>query len=526
MATCSDDEYEIETEHKCGGCDDHGCDGQKEDQAFQNMVKLCKDGNLSEIKKILERDGMESLQQFDSEGHTLVHWASLAGHLDMVMFLVDSGAPINEHSRNDYGPCPIHWGCVNGHIGIIGFFVDRGVPIDMTDMNGCTPLIIAAQYGQSLAISYLLQKGANRFHTDVNGDGALHWAAFKGNPEAVFILLNAGLNPKQKDAFGQTPLHSACIKGDIQCAEMLIEQGAITEDADSNNKTPKMLATGRRHREVVKLLDKKEASVDFWDWRTYVFGPPGRSRSAALFFVCTTLFWSYPYYFMVVVPLTLEEYWNTHLGFWIISILMWVMFAWSKFSDPGYIAPNQGAYDQAVKLIGNPAAWTDYQDLYNPIYNMCHTCKTVRPPRSKHCRQCNKCVHEFDHHCPWIDNCVGKKNRVPFTIFLIVLTGTGLFGAFFLYKVFELQGCDFFWYLGAVFFGFATIQVLWMLETQVVTMVKNMTINERSNKTRYRHFKAPDGKFRNPFSRGLVRNCLEFWNIAEPSHYRRSVSAV
>lgn len=42
-----------------------------------------------------------------------------------------------------------------------------------------------------------------------------------------------------------------------------------------------------------------------------------------------------------------------------------------------------------------------------------------------------------------------------------------MFGAFFLYKVFELQGCDFFWYLGAVFFGFATIQVLWMLETQV-----------------------------------------------------------
>ena len=44
MATCSDDEYEIDTEqHKCGGCDDKDCDGQKEeDQAFQNMVKLCK----------------------------------------------------------------------------------------------------------------------------------------------------------------------------------------------------------------------------------------------------------------------------------------------------------------------------------------------------------------------------------------------------------------------------------------------------------------------------------------------------
>lgn len=135
---------------------------------------------LPEIKKILEEDDVAILQQVDSEGHTLVHWAALAGHVDLVKFLVDSGAPINEHSRNDYGPCPIHWGCVNGHIGVIGFFLDRGIPVDTADLNGCSPLIIAAQYGQSLAISYLLQKGANRFHTDVNGDGALHWAAFKG----------------------------------------------------------------------------------------------------------------------------------------------------------------------------------------------------------------------------------------------------------------------------------------------------------------------------------------------------------
>lgn len=44
-------------------------------------------------------------------------------------------------------------------------------------------------------------------------------------------------------------------------------QGANIEDPDSNSKTPKMLAVGRRHRELVKLLDKKDSAVDFWDWR-------------------------------------------------------------------------------------------------------------------------------------------------------------------------------------------------------------------------------------------------------------------
>ena len=117
-----------------------------------------------------------------------MHWAALAGQNEIITYLLEQGASPNEHSKNDYGPCPIHWACVHGHVITVDLLLEQGVPIDMTDFNRCSPLTIAAQYGQSLCVSYLLQKGANKFHVDINGDSTLHWAAFKGTSVRVLSI--------------------------------------------------------------------------------------------------------------------------------------------------------------------------------------------------------------------------------------------------------------------------------------------------------------------------------------------------
>jgi hypothetical protein len=50
----------------------------------------------------------------------------------------------------------------------------------------------------------------------------------------------------------------------------------------------------------------------------------------------------------------------------------------------------------------------------------CSNCFIDIPLRAKHCKICNKCIATLDHHCSWVGNCIGEKNKRLFIIFLTI----------------------------------------------------------------------------------------------------------
>jgi hypothetical protein len=99
-------------------------------------------------------------------------------------------------TANAMGAHAMHLAVIGGHFRVLHFLLSLpGADADVRDKQGCTPLIVAAQYGEVLCAHLLLRRGASPMAADECGDTPLHWAAYKGHEDLVILFATGAVRP-------------------------------------------------------------------------------------------------------------------------------------------------------------------------------------------------------------------------------------------------------------------------------------------------------------------------------------------
>nr|XP_043608554.1 probable protein S-acyltransferase 7 [Erigeron canadensis] len=165
-----------------------------------------------------------------------------------------------------------------------------------------------------------------------------------------------------------------------------------------------------------------------------IFGSDARSLYLTIFLIVVPVI-----LFCSLVSQSLVNYFPKNIGLLLVAIpavftlyiLVLIFFVAAR--DPGIIPRNPPSPDLDDDWDASSMS-TDWAATQSGKYlpptkslnvngtmvrvKFCQTCMLYRPPRCSHCAICNNCVDRFDHHCPWVGQCIGKRNYRSFFMFV------------------------------------------------------------------------------------------------------------
>ncbi|XP_043092985.1 ankyrin repeat and sterile alpha motif domain-containing protein 1B isoform X7 [Puntigrus tetrazona] len=216
----------------------------------QELLEAARTGNVGLVEKLLS--GKKGLLGSGSGS------IPLPGLLSM-------WRGVNVNCADGSGYTPLHHASLNGHRDVVLKLLQFEASTNVADSKGCFPLHLAAWRGDVDIVQILIHHGPS--HSRVNEQNheketALHCAAQYGHSEVVRVLLQELTDPSMRNSRGETPLDLAALYGRLQVVRMLLTAHPNLMSCNIRKHTPLHLAARNGHHATVRVLLEADMDVN------------------------------------------------------------------------------------------------------------------------------------------------------------------------------------------------------------------------------------------------------------------------